>query len=115
MICYARFQCAAQLLIDILADELAGFPAIEKRPQLCQTALNAMYSAAPHSDLQYCQTAKGATWQNVVDCFFLYFETRDASELSLTGSSITFTALIGRHGSISYTGVDRASRQGRCL
>ena len=42
MICYAQFQCAAQLLKDILADELASFPAIEKRSQLCQTALNAM-------------------------------------------------------------------------
>ena len=59
MICYAQSQCAAQLLIDILADELAGFAAIEKRSQLCQTAFNAMYSAAPHGDLQYCQTAKG--------------------------------------------------------
>ena len=54
-----------------------------------------MSSAAPHSDLQDCRTTKGATWQNVVDCFFLYFETRDASKLSLGGSSITYTALTG--------------------
>ena len=37
----------------------------------------------------------GATWQSIVDGFCLYFETRDDSELSLTGSSITFTALLG--------------------
>ena len=54
-----------------------------------------MSSAAPHSDLEYCRTQKGATWQSIVHCFCLYFETRDDSELSLTGSSITFTALLG--------------------
>ena len=54
-----------------------------------------MSSAAPRSDLEYCRTKKGATWQNIVRCFFLYFETRDDSELSLTGSSTTFTALLG--------------------
>ena len=54
-----------------------------------------MSSAAPRSDLEYCRTQKGATWQSIVHCFCLYFETRDDSELSLTGSSITFTALLG--------------------
>ena len=54
-----------------------------------------MVSAAPHSDLQYCQTATGATWQNVVDCFFLYFETRDAAKLNLGDSPITYVALMG--------------------
>ena len=54
-----------------------------------------MSSAAPHSDLEYCRTKKGATWQHTVHSFFLYFETRDASELSLIGSPIRFTALMG--------------------
>ena len=68
---------------------------IERLSQLCQTALNAMVSAAPRSDLEYCQTAKGATWQNVVDCFCLYFETRDAAKLNLGDSPITYAALMG--------------------
>ena len=54
MIYYAQFQCGAQTLLA---------PAyqhdIEILSQLCQTALNAMVSAAPRSDLEYCQTAKG--------------------------------------------------------
>ena len=59
MICYARFQCAAQVLIDMLADEPTGFPDIEKCFQVCQRTLNAMSSAAPRSDLEYCRTQKG--------------------------------------------------------
>ena len=49
----------------------------------------------PHSDLEYRRTKKGATWRTIVHSCFGYFETRDASELSLTGSPIRFTALTG--------------------
>ena len=61
MICYARFHCAAQLLIDTLADGPAGVPDIEICFQACQRTLNAMSSAAPRCDLEYCRTQKGAT------------------------------------------------------
>ena len=92
MINYAQFQCAAQTL----KEALPGYQhVIEKCSQLCHRTLNAMVSAAPLSDLQYCQTAKGATWQYVVDCFFLYFETRDAAKLNLGDSPITYSALMG--------------------
>ena len=63
MICYARFQCAAQLLIDTLADGPAGVPDIEICFQACQRTLNAMSSAAPRGNLEDCRTKKGATWQ----------------------------------------------------
>ena len=54
-----------------------------------------MSSVAPHSGLEHSRTQKGATGQSIVHCFCLYFETRGDSELSLTGSSIAFTALMG--------------------
>ena len=37
---------------------------------------------------------RGATWQSVVDCFFLYFETRDAAQLNLGDAPITYGALM---------------------
>ena len=69
VICYARFQCAAQLLIDAFVEGPAGFLDIETCFQVCQRTLNAMSSAAPRSDLEDCRTKKGATWQSIVHCF----------------------------------------------
>ena len=72
-----------------------GYLLIEECFQFCDRTLNAMVSAAPLGDLQYCQTAKGATWQDVVGCFFLYFETRDVAKLNLGDSPIKYGALMG--------------------